>query len=149
MLLRSVKVYYASDQFVPHGHQMSGQVDWYWADDPVNKGTKIHQSTNPQGSDYVLLPKYTKGRYLILENPTGFLALNEIEIEFSEAHAAPPLKDCSEVYRAGVTAPDWYQLDTTGQNKTTDELEVYCEDGWTYILMRNTATNHNREVRKA
>ena len=47
---------------------------------------------NPQGTDYVLLPTYTKGRYLILENPTGILAINEIEMEFSEAHSAPPLK---------------------------------------------------------
>ena len=47
---------------------------------------------NSQDTDYVLLPTYTKGRYLILENPTGILAINEIEMEFSEAHSAPPLK---------------------------------------------------------
>ena len=48
---------------------------------------------NSKGTDYVLLPAYTKGRYLILENPTGILAINEIEMEFSEAHSAPPLKE--------------------------------------------------------
>ena len=48
---------------------------------------------NSQDTDYVLLPTYTKGRYLILENPTGILAINEIEMEFSEAHSAPPLKE--------------------------------------------------------
>ena len=55
-------------------------------------------------------------------------------------------QDCAEVYRVGATAPDWYELDTSGQNRTTDDPEVYCEEGWTYILTRNSATNHLREV---
>ena len=51
-LLRSVKVYYTNDKFVPHGYQTSGQVDWYWVKKPENKNsaTPIHQSTNPQGN---------------------------------------------------------------------------------------------------
>ena len=55
-------------------------------------------------------------------------------------------QDCSEVYRAGAMAPDWYELDTSGQNRTTNDLEVYCEEGWTYILTRDSMTNHHREV---
>ena len=41
------------------------------------------------------------------------------------------------MYRAGATAPGWYQLDTTGNGLNTDQDEVYCEDGWTYMLIRN------------
>ena len=50
------------------------------------------------------------------------------------------------MYRAGATAPDWYELDTGGRNRTTDDLEVYCEDGWTYVLKRDNYINHLREV---
>ena len=47
----------------------------------------------------------------------------------------PPLKDCSEVYRMGVKAPGWYNLDPSGNLNNNDD-EFYCEDGWTYILRR-------------
>ena len=60
--------------------------------------------------------------------------------------AAPPLKDCSEVYRAGVRAPGWYQLDTSGSKNNTGDRDVYCEDGWTQILRRNADKTYDRTV---
>ena len=87
--------------------------------------------------DYILLPEFTLGQFLIAGRTPGQIILSEIVMEFSESHKAPPLKDCSEVYRAGATSPGWYQLDTTGNMRNTDQDEVYCEDGWTYVLIRN------------
>ena len=60
--------------------------------------------------------------------------------------AAPPLKDCSEVYRAGVRVPGWYQLDTGGGKSNTGDRDVYCEDGWTQILLRDAENTYDREV---
>ena len=60
--------------------------------------------------------------------------------------AAPPLKDCSEVYRAGVTAYDFYQLDTSGGKGNTGDRDVRCWDGWTEILRRDPIKTHFREV---
>ena len=47
------------------------------------------------------------------------------------------MRDCAEVYKIGATAPDFYQLDTSGGKVNNDEEEVFCEDGWTRILTRN------------
>ena len=60
--------------------------------------------------------------------------------------AAPPLRDCSEVYRAGVRAPGWYQLDTSGSMNNTGDRDVYCEDGWTQILKRDADQTYDRTV---
>ena len=60
--------------------------------------------------------------------------------------AVPPLRDCSEVYRAGVRAVDFYQLDTSGGKNITDDRDVYCGDGWTEILRRKPYKTYYREV---
>ena len=65
------------------------------------------------------------------------LIVDNRKLNASSADKAPPLKDCSEVYRVGATTPGWYELDTTGSMSNTDQEEVYCEDGWTHILRRN------------
>ena len=41
------------------------------------------------------------------------------------------------MYRAGATTAGWYHLDTTSNRNNADREEVYCEDGWTFILIRN------------
>ena len=51
------------------------------------------------------------------------------------------MRDCAQTYRVGATAPGFYHLDTTGQERPTDDLEAYCEDGWTYILIREPESN--------
>ena len=49
----------------------------------------------------------------------------------------PPVKDCSELYKIGKTAPGSYIIDPTGSRSATIKLEVYCEEnGWTNILLR-------------
>ena len=47
------------------------------------------------------------------------------------------MKECAEVYKIGATAPGVYPLDTSGQKINNDELEVFCEEGWTRILTRS------------
>ena len=51
------------------------------------------------------------------------------------------MRDCADVYRAGASAPGNYHLDTTGQERPNDDIEPYCEDGWTYILVRDPESN--------
>ena len=51
------------------------------------------------------------------------------------------MRDCSDIYRVGATAPGNYHLDTTGQERPNDDIEPYCEDGWTYILVRDPESN--------
>ena len=78
--------------------------------------------------EYRLLPKYQSGRFLVIEKDadTGYLKINEIIMTFAEMRkfvvrtvastrvtwkriilgklsvdAAPPMTDCSEVYRIG------------------------------------------------
>ena len=50
------------------------------------------------------------------------------------------------MYRAGVTASGWYQLDTTGGKNNADDRQVNCWDGWTEILRRNPSKTYYREV---
>ena len=40
------------------------------------------------------------------------------------------------MYKAGATSAGWYHLDTTGNTLNADRDKVYCEDGWTYLLIR-------------
>ena len=51
------------------------------------------------------------------------------------------MRDCAQTYRIGATAPGMYHLDTTGEERPTDDIEAYCEDGWTYILVREPESN--------
>ena len=69
-LLRSVKVYYTNDKFVPHGFQTNGQVDWYWVKQPgdTSSATPIHQSTNLQGSRNTCSPPGVPKKLLTLQN---------------------------------------------------------------------------------
>ncbi len=66
------------------------------------------------------------------------------------------MKDCSDLYRSGVTWPGigtnrttrsdiialnppkgHFQLDVTGAGENNDLHDVYCEDGWAHILVRD------------
>ena len=51
------------------------------------------------------------------------------------------MRDCAETYRIGATAPGMYHLDTSGNENPTDDIEAHCEDGWTYILVRDPESN--------
>ena len=122
---------------------------------PINTWRSSYD--NSTFKDYFLLSQYTLGQFLVAERAAGPLIISEIVMDFSEsrkeheirsafdnpgmnassADKAPPLKDCSEVYRVGATSPGWYELDTTGSMSNADHDEVYCEDGWTHILRRN------------
>ena len=64
----------------------------------------------------------------------------------SPSDDAPPMRDCAETYRIGATAPGRYHLDTSGQERPTDDLEAYCEDGWTYILVRDPESNLHGDI---
>ena len=55
------------------------------------------------------------------------------------------MKDCAEVYDIGATAPDHYQLDTSGNKINNDDEEVFCEEGWTHILTRNGEDFNRKE----
>ena len=57
------------------------------------------------------------------------------------------MRDCADVYRAGASAPGNYHLDTTGQERPNDDIEPYCEDGWTYILVRDPESNIMGDIR--
>ena len=56
----------------------------------------------------------------------------------SRAHvsvsAPPSLTDCSEISRFGLTLPGVYRIKDPVDN--TKEVQVYCSQGWTYILSR-------------
>ena len=56
-------------------------------------------------------------------------------------------KDCSEVYKAGATSAGWYHIDTTGNKFNADRDQVYCEDGWTYLLIRKPKELQYEHVR--
>ena len=113
----------------------------YWKKNPSDTTSTINspRSTNDDTKfkDRTLLQNFTLGQFLIVGRTPGQIILSEIVMEFSESHKAPPLKDCSEVYRSGATTPGWYHLDTAGNGFNSHRDEVYCEDGWTYILIRN------------
>ena len=123
------------------GFLVNDNVRLYWKKNSADTTSTINTprvaNDDSVFKDYILLPEYTLGQFLIAERDQGHLIFSEIVMDFSESHKAPPLKDCSEVYRAGATSPGWYQLDTTGNMRNTDQDEVYCEDGWTYVLIRN------------
>ena len=54
---------------------------------------------------------------------------------------APPMRDCAQTYQIGATAPGKYHIDSSGNERPTDDIEAYCEDGWTQILVRDPESN--------
>ena len=104
---------------------------WYFTDNPdsLSGQNEIsdpgHNMTEEKSyvREYRLLPKYQSGRFLVIEKApdTGYLRINEIIMTFAEMRkfnnlseiriifilfeisvdTAPPLTDCSEVYRIG------------------------------------------------
>ena len=83
-----MKIYYVNEDLLPtygDNFQIVGDLHWFWTHDMNNRTNKIHMSTNPTDVEHVLLPKYTLGRYLILEKTDGILAFSEIVLEFSES----------------------------------------------------------------
>jgi len=50
------------------------------------------------------------------------------------------MSDCSEVYRLGFTLPGPYLIDPTGKRDQHSAVEVYCQDGWTYVLRRQSGS---------
>ena len=59
---------------------------------------------------------------------------------------APPLKDCSEVFRMGLESPGVYKLDPSGDRDAEKAVAFECEDGWTRILVRDQFPNGTVEV---
>ena len=53
----------------------------------------------------------------------------------------PVSRDCAETYNTGRSLPGLYLIDPSGQGKSSLGVEVYCEDGWTYILKRGQHNN--------
>ena len=49
----------------------------------------------------------------------------------------PPVKDCSELKRLGITKQGYYYIDPSGERKNSDLALVYCDDGWTNVLERS------------
>ncbi len=143
-------------------------IDWHWATSDRSSSTLIRVGNPIKDTsvheDYLLLPHYLEGQYLTFRKPTGPLIIAELTLTFAEFRQCrytyfystpmpttyftldetPPLTDCSEVYRAGVTWPGYYQLDTTGKYLNNDLPEVPCEDGWTSVLIRNPTSNSYR-----
>jgi hypothetical protein len=54
---------------------------------------------------------------------------------------APPVSDCSELYRLGYQLPGVYSIDPSGSRNISIAVEVYCQDGWTYLLRRGLDIN--------
>ena len=50
----------------------------------------------------------------------------------------PPVTDCLELQRLGVTQNGYYFIDPTGQRDNSKLALVFCSsDGWTDILQRD------------
>ena len=120
-------------------------------------------------TDYVLLEQFALGRNLVIKRAAGgHLSIAEIDLEFAEQSMIPPLKDCYEVFKAGAIKPgtdylhfrnsfttrtttaDFYELAVNGDQTNNDLPRVWCEDGWTYVLIRDPtaltgATNQTTE----
>ncbi len=46
------------------------------------------------------------------------------------------VKDCSELERMGFTASGAYFVDPSGNRDAGNLRQVYCHQGWTYVLRR-------------
>lgn len=57
--------------------------------------------------------------------------------EFSPVENVP-MRDCSELYQLGYKAPGVYWIDPTGKVGYDRMVKVFCEDGWTHILRRDS-----------
>ena len=54
----------------------------------------------------------------------------------------PPVSDCSELYRLGITQEGFYAVDPTGDRDNDKLATVYCKDGWTTLLNRHHDPNN-------
>ncbi len=61
--------------------------------------------------------------------------------KFSILAFAPPVSDCSELYRLGYRLSGVYVIDPSGSRDVSKSVEVYCQDGWTYLLRRGLEIN--------
>ena len=83
-----MKIYYVKEELLPsygQNFQIAGELHWFWTLTASDRTLEFHVSTDPSNVEYVLLPKYTVGQYLILEKNSGILAFSEISMEFSES----------------------------------------------------------------
>ena len=66
-------------------------------------------------------------------------------ITYSISADTPPVKDCAELERLGITDPGYYYIDPTGERKYNRMSLVYCENGWTNILIREDDGSSNKK----
>ena len=48
----------------------------------------------------------------------------------------PPVRDCSELERLGITQNGYYYIDPSGTRQNANSILVYCDQGWTQVLKR-------------
>ncbi|XP_059083504.1 uncharacterized protein LOC131880813 [Tigriopus californicus] len=56
---------------------------------------------------------------------------------FSDMALFPPVKDCSEVYRLGFHQSGSFLIDPSGNRSPSKAVRVWCELGWTTMLIRH------------
>ena len=60
-----------------------------------------------------------------------------------------PLTDCGELFNLGYKAAGTYWIDPTGNRDYQNLKRVYCDEGWTFILKRQSTGTPNVRIRQA
>ena len=51
------------------------------------------------------------------------------------------MTNCLELYIAGAKKEGIFEIDPTGSRSNENSFQVYCKQGWTYILQRGQFGN--------
>ncbi|XP_059083886.1 uncharacterized protein LOC131881134 [Tigriopus californicus] len=75
-------------------------------------------------------------RQLQIQSELSTNEIIEVIPHFSDLDLIPNVKDCSEMYRLGFHHSGSFLIDPSGERSPSKAVRVWCELGWTSILLR-------------